>query len=143
MSNVTDYAPCRRLIGLKCRFCSLWHVEVSVNRIFKLLLVFGVIGATLVGISWIGARATAGNFLGLNPPLSDRTMEFAFDGVPGIRGNPRAWVIAYASSTLPGVKTVEIVVSPTGRLLGTSPADLDLRLARWEKSKIPIELQED
>ena len=113
------------------------------SRIFKLLLVLGVIGVTLAGISWVGARATAGNFLGLNPPLSNRTMEFAFDGVPGIRGNPRAWVIAYASSTLPGVKTVEIVVSPTGRLLGTSPADLDLRLARWEKSKIPIELQED
>lgn len=113
------------------------------SRIFKLLLVFGVIGVTLAGISWIGARATLGSFLGLNPPVSNRTMEFAFDGVPGIRGNPRAWVITYASSTLPGVKTVEIVVSPTGRLLGTSPADLDLRLAQWEKSKMPTELQED
>ncbi len=112
-------------------------------RIFKVLLVFGVIGVTLVGISWIGARVTAANFLGVNPPVSNRTMEFAFDGVPGIRGNPRAWVITYTSSTLPGVKKAEIVVSPTGRLLGTSPADLDLRLAQWEKSKLPIELQED
>ena len=113
------------------------------SRIFKLLLIVGVISVTLVGISWIGARATAGNLLGLRPPLSNRTMEFAFDGVPGIRGNPRAWVITYASSTLPGVKKAEIVVSPTGRLLGTSPPDLDVRLAQWEKSKLPTEFQED
>ncbi len=143
MSNVTDNAPCHPLIGLNDLFLFASHVEVSVNRIFKLLLVFGVIGVALAGISWIGARATAGGFVGLNPPVSHRTMEFAFDGVPGLQGNPRAWVITYASSTLPGVNKAEIVVSPTGRLLGTSPANLDLRLAQWEKSKLPIELQED
>ena len=109
------------------------------SRIFKVLLVFGVIGVTLAGISWVGARVTAGNLVGMNPPVSNRTMEFAFDGVPGIQGNPRAWVISYASSTLPGVQKAEIIVSPTGRILGTSPADLDLRLAQWEKSKLPTE----
>ena len=109
------------------------------NGIFKRLLVCGILGVALVGASWIGARATAGTMVGANPPVSNRTMEFAFDGVPGLQGNPRAWVITYASSTLPGVKKAEIFISPTGIILGTSPPDLDLRLARWEKSKIPTE----
>ncbi len=111
------------------------------GRIFKRLLFCGVVCVALAGASWTGARATAGQLIGLNPPVSNRTMAFAFDGVPGIEGNPRAWVITYASSTLPGVKKAEIFVSPTGVLLGTRPANLDLRLERWANSKIPSELQ--
>jgi len=107
-----------------------------VGRKSKALLVIGVISAALVGASWVGARATAGQFLGLNPPVSDRSIVFAFDGVPNLQGNPRAWVISYASSTLPGVGKAELFVSPTGILVGTNPADLDLRLARWEESRM-------
>ena len=113
------------------------------KRILKMVLLVGIVGGVLTGMSGIGARATVGGFVGMNPPVSDRTMEFAFEGVRGVRGNPRAWVITYASSTLPGVTKAEIFVSPTGRILGTRPADLDLRLTRWEKAKMPTELQDD
>jgi len=107
------------------------------DRLFKGLLVVALIGGGFGVYSYLGARITAGKLVGSNPPMGDRTIEFAFDGVPELAGQPRAWVVTYTSSRLPGVRTVRIYVSPTGTLLATRPADLDTRLDAWEKSRQP------
>ena len=112
-------------------------------RLFKWLMMLGTLAGVLAGMSYVGARATAGKLLGIDSPLSNRTVEFAFVGVTGLRANPRAWVFTFRSSELPGVARAQIYISPTGKLLATQPADLELRLERLARSKMPPELRLD
>jgi hypothetical protein len=108
-----------------------------VARLGKWLLLVVAAAAAFVLYSYLGARFTAGKLVGSNPPFSDRTIAFAFGGAPELPGRPRAWVISYARSRLPGVRRVQIYVSPTGRLIDTRPRDLDTRLDAWEKLRLP------
>jgi hypothetical protein len=112
-----------------------------VKRLFKLLFILVVVGAVLTGMSYVGARATVGQFLGSGPPLSERTIQFASKSASGAQGTPVAWVFTYHASTLPGTRRAEILVSPTGKILATEPSDLERRLERWERSKLPEELR--
>lgn len=107
------------------------------GRFVKWLLLLVAAAAAFVVYSYLGARFTAGRVVGSNPPFSDRTIAFAFEGVPELPGRPRAWVIAYRRSRLPGVRQVQIYVSPAGRLIDTRPRDLDIRLDAWERSRLP------
>ncbi|HET7040121.1 MAG TPA: hypothetical protein VFH97_09540, partial [Gemmatimonadales bacterium] len=84
-----------------------------------------------------GARATAGKIVGSTPPLSDRSVTLAWKGVPELRGNPRAWVVRYGRTQLPGVRSAVIYVSLTGKLITMRPVDLDQRLEAWEKAQQP------
>jgi hypothetical protein len=95
----------------------------------RALFLFLVILAALCGASYAGARFTAGTVIGPNPRgLGSSTARFAFDGIPGVRGKPRGWIITYPKATGFGRGGAEIYVSPTGRLLGTRPANLAERL---------------
>jgi hypothetical protein len=95
-------------------------------RAFFLLL---VIAAALGAASYAGARFTAGEVTGPNPRgLGSSTARFAFDGIAALRSRPRGWVISYPRATSFGRGGAEIYVSPTGKLLGTKPADLAQRL---------------
>lgn len=106
-------------------------------RLFKWLVVIAFVGGALTTASYAGARFTAGRFLGPKAPVSRRTDQFAFEGVTGLPGKPRAWVFTYRASEMPGIKAVQIFVSPTGRLLATVPGDLDIRLDAYERSLEP------
>jgi hypothetical protein len=108
-----------------------------VSRLLKLLILLVLVGALLGAASYAGARATAGKLVGNDPPMSERTITFAFHGIPELPGNPRAWVINYARSRLPGVRSVTIYVSAGGKLLATKPKDLDTRLDAYEKALEP------
>jgi hypothetical protein len=112
-----------------------------VKGLFKLLFFLALVAGILAGMSYVGARTRVGTMLGSNPPVGRRSIHFAFEGVSSLPGQPRAWVFTYGSSILPDVSEVRIVVSPTGEILSTRPADLDLRLEQWEKSKLPSELR--
>jgi hypothetical protein len=95
----------------------------------RALFLLLVIAAALGGASYAGARFTAGEVTGPNPRgLGSSTARFAFDGISAIRGKPRGWVISYPRATGFGRGGPEIYVSPTGKLLGTKPADLAQRL---------------
>jgi hypothetical protein len=95
-------------------------------RGFFLLL---VVVAALAGASFAGARVTAGKLTGSQPPgLGPPSTHFEFQGISALRGKPRGWVIAYPHASGFGRGGAEIYVSPTGRLLGTRPADLARRL---------------
>ena len=107
------------------------------GRLLKLLFLAALAAAGFGTYSYLGARTTAGKLVGPKPPLGERAIEFRFDGVEELPDRPRAWVVTYARSSLPGVRTVRIYVSPTGALLGTRPVDLDNRLEAWEKAYQP------
>jgi hypothetical protein len=108
-----------------------------VFRLLKWLVMLAAIAAMLGAASYAGARFTTGRLVGPTPPLSGREIRFEFKGVEELPGRPRAWVFTYGASRLPGVRSARIYVSPTGRLIATRPADLDLRLEAWEKAQQP------
>lgn len=107
------------------------------KRFMKWLAILAFVALALAAMSYAGARVTAGQIVGGNAPLSDRTIELAHKGVPWIRGSPRAWVFTYRQSRVPDVPWAVIVVSLRGDLLAMQPADLDLRIDAWERSRLP------
>jgi len=112
-------------------------------KFFKLLLLLVAVGGALTAASYAGARFTAGKIVGSNPPLSDRTIYFqgwrppSFEGVDDLPGKPRAWVIEFDRTQLPGIRRVTLYVSPTGKLIATRPRDLEARIEAWEQAQEP------
>jgi hypothetical protein len=112
-------------------------------KLVKILLVLIAIGCLLTAASYAGARLTAGKITGSSPPLSNRTITFQgwrpprFEGVADLPGKPRAWVIQYGRTQLPGVRRVTIYISPTGKLIATVPRDLEARIEAWERAQEP------
>jgi hypothetical protein len=112
-------------------------------KVFKLLLLLAAVGCLLTAGSYAGARFTAGKVTGSKPPLSNRTIVFhgwrppKFEGVPDLPGKPRAWVIRYETTRLPGIRRAMIYVSPTGKLIATVPRDLETRIEAWERAQEP------
>jgi hypothetical protein len=91
----------------------------------RALFLLVIIIAALAGASYAGARFTAGKVIGPNPKgLGTATTRFEFEGISSLRGAPRGWIIAYPRASGYGPRGAEIYVSPTGRLLGTRPANL-------------------
>ena len=107
------------------------------RRFFNWLLLAALIGGGFAAYSYLGARFTAGKLVGPDSPFADRAIKFHFDGVPELPGQPRAWAITYTGSTLPGVRSAQVYISPTGTLLATRPRDLDVRLEAWDKTRVP------
>jgi hypothetical protein len=112
-------------------------------KLLKLLLLLASIGGLLTFGSYAGARFTAGKITGSNPPMSNRTIVFEgwrpprFEGVADLPGTPRAWIIRYDRTRLPGIRRVTIYVSPTGKLIATVPRDLEARIEAWERAQEP------
>jgi len=112
-------------------------------KVFKLLLLLAAVGGLLTAGSYAGARFTAGKITGAKPPLSNRSIYFQgwrpprFEGVASLPGTPRAWVIHYDRTQLPGIRRATIYVSPTGQLIATVPRDLDTRIEAWERAQEP------
>lgn len=107
------------------------------RRFFRLLIWALFFGAIAAAGSYAGARLKAGQVLGRRPPVEGFSWEFAFQGVEGIPGEPRAWVFTYNRVRLPGVRQARIVVSPTGKVLSTTPPDLEQRIERYKASLEP------
>jgi hypothetical protein len=108
-----------------------------VRRIIRLLIWATFFGAIAAAGSYAGARLKAGQVLGRRPPVEGFSWTFAFEGVQGVEGNPRAWVFNYSRVRLPGVSQARIVVSPTGKVLSTTPPDLEQRIDRYRASLEP------
>ncbi len=111
------------------------------KKLIRLIFVLALVGAALGGMSYAGAGIKAASFVGTNAPVSNREIKFDYEGVRGLPGRPKAWVVTYRSSELPGARTVQIVVSPTGRVIGTRPPNLDRLVEDWEKRRLPPELR--
>ncbi len=111
------------------------------KKLIKLIFLLSVIAAALGGMSYAGAGIRAASFVGTNAPVTDREIKFHNEGVRGLPGRPKAWVVTYRSSELPGTRTVQIIVSLTGRVIATHPANLDRLVEDWEKRRLPPELR--
>lgn len=113
------------------------------GKLFKLLLILIAVGVLGTAYSYAGARFTAGKVVGNTPPLSDRSIVFEgwrppdFAGVADLPGAPRAWVISYGRTQLPGIRRAVIYVSPSGKLIATRPRDLAARIDAWERAQQP------
>lgn len=106
-------------------------------RFFKFLLILALACLGFAAYSYLGARFTAGRMLGDDPPLTRRTIVFAYKGAPQLPGKQRVWVFTYNKSKLPGVDRAQIFISFNGRVVATRPADLDDRLTAYEKTRLP------
>lgn len=113
------------------------------KRLIKLIFVLALVGAALAGMSYAGAGIRAASFVGAKAPVGNRQIKFYYEGVRGVPGRPKAWVVTYRSSQLPGAPFVQVIVSPTGRVLATRPPDLDRRVEEWEKRRLPRELRDE
>jgi len=107
------------------------------RRLISWLFVLAFAACLLALGSYAGARFKAGQLLGPASPVSGPSSAFAFEGVQGVPGSPRAWVITYSQVRLPGVRRVRIVVSLTGKVLSVTPRDLEVRLAAYRRSLEP------
>lgn len=108
-----------------------------VRKIVKFLLLLLAVGALLGLTSYVGARATAGKLVGSDPPLLERTITFAYMGVEDLPGKPRAWVIQFGRTRLPGVRRATIYISPSGELIATIPKNLAARVEAYRRSLEP------
>jgi hypothetical protein len=105
-------------------------------RFFKRMLILAFVCALLYGGSYVGARARAGMFIGSPaPPMGEREQRFVWDGVQELPAHPRAWEITYARPGINQNRPVKIFVSPTGKVLGTIPRDLDRRVEAYRRSR--------
>ena len=73
------------------------------KKLIKLIFVLALVGAALGGMSYAGAGIKAASFVGTNAPVSNREIKFEYEGVRGLPGRPKAWVVTYHSSELPGL----------------------------------------
>jgi len=106
-------------------------------RFFKFVFTLVLACLGFAAYSYLGARFTVGRMLGDDPPLTGRTIVFAYKGTTQLPGKQRVWVFTYDQSKLPGVDRAQIFVSFNGRVVATRPTDLDDRLAAWEKTRLP------
>lgn len=104
-------------------------------KLIKMLLVLAFIGLLATGASYAAAFFAVGKYIGPNPPVSDRSTKFSFASVPESRAQPLIWIFSYGSTELRGVRSVTIIVSATGKILGTRPSDLDRRINAWEETQ--------
>jgi hypothetical protein len=107
------------------------------RRFFKFLFILALVCLGFATYSYLGARVTVGRMLGSDPPLTGRTIAFAYQGAPQLPGKQRVWVFSFNQSKLPGVSRAQVFVSVTGGVVATRPRDLRNRLAEWEKSQVP------
>ncbi len=96
-----------------------------------------MLAGVLVAVSYVGARARAAVFLGSPlPDLGPRVIVFNFDGVAEFTGKPKAWTVTYGPGQLSRTPQIQIFVSPTGRLIGTLPRDLQTRISAYRVRRL-------
>ena len=104
-----------------------------ISWIIRIAFVVVLLGAS----SYAGAQFKARQLVGPRAPVREPVTTLAWKGVRDVRGNPRAWVVTYSQSRLPGVQRVRVVVSLTGRVLAVTPPDLVDRLEDYRRSLEP------
>lgn len=107
------------------------------GRLFKWLVIGVFALGLLAGGSYAAARFRSGSILGPKTPVEGRSVRFAFEGVERLAGSPRAWIFSYNRVRLEGVRRVELIISPTGKVLSITPRDLERRLDAYRASLEP------
>jgi hypothetical protein len=105
-------------------------------RLFWLLIIVGLVGALITGVSWVAAYSTVGNLLGSPPPqMGTQTTTLLWRSLPKLREDPAVWRFAYGPTVIPGATAATIYVGPWGTLVSTEPADLVARITAFRRPK--------
>lgn len=99
-----------------------------------LLLVAGLAAAASYGVAYLAQ----GKLVGAQPlDLGQQTTRFATEGIPTLPDSAMAWVFSYGPTRIPGMRQVEIYVSPFGSVVGTKPANFAARLQAYRAAQAP------
>lgn len=99
-----------------------------------LLLLSGLAAAGSYGVAYLAQ----GKLVGAQPlDLGAQETRFATEGIATLPGAPKAWVFSYGPTKIPGMKQVEIYVSPLGAILGTNPKNFATRLQAYRAAQTP------
>lgn len=107
------------------------------KRFFKWFAILAFLGLIATGISFMGMRLKVGQLIGdADFAFVQRSVRFAKDSIPG-QGERYVWAVTWGAVRLPGIRTATVWVSPTGNVIATDPADLEARIAAYERSREP------
>ena len=99
-----------------------------------LLLLAGLAAAGSYGVAYLAQ----GKIVGAQPlDLGEQQTRFATEGIAALPGAPKVWVFSYGPTKIPGMKQVEIYISPLGSVVGTKPADFATKLQAYRASQTP------
>jgi len=99
-------------------------------RLLWYLIIAALVGALLVGTSYVAAYSAIGSLLGAPPPkMGERTVVLLWKGAPELRGHPRVWRFTFGPTLIPGAQSVRLWVDPMGRIVQMEPENLRARLA--------------
>ena len=105
-----------------------------IKRLFMLAFVCGL----LLGCSYLGVRMVTGRLLGSNPPnMGTRTIQLAYDSIPGQKGKQPVWIFTFTGTRLAGARNAKVYVSLTGRLILTVPRNLGTLIDSTAKAREP------
>jgi hypothetical protein len=103
-------------------------------RLFWLILMLAFAGALVAGVSWAIAYNSVGTVLGAPPPqMGTQTTTFLWRA-PGQQHRRPVWSFAFGPTLIPGAARVRILVTPTGEVVRTEPADLADRLRAFHNT---------
>jgi len=104
-------------------------------RLFWMLLIVAFFGALLTGASWAAAYTSVGNLLGAPPPrMGTQTTTIHWEGISNLLEQPPWWRFAYGPTAIPGAAQVVIDVNPWGKVISTTPSDLDERVKAFHNT---------
>lgn len=109
------------------------------GKLIKYLFVLAILGGLATAGSYAAAYFAQGNIVGVEEPLGPREVKLYYQGYDSLPGKPRVWVFTFHGGKVPGVSAATIIVSLTGNVLLTRPADLRDRLERWDQSRKTVD----
>ena len=105
-----------------------------ISRLFWYLVILALAAGLLLGASWAIAFNTVGTLLGAPPPrMGHQQTRIIWADPRKTPTQPYMWRYSFEPTVIPGAPSVEIDVSPLGRILNTFPPDLARRLADFHR----------
>ncbi|HEV8176755.1 MAG TPA: hypothetical protein VGP44_03600 [Gemmatimonadales bacterium] len=105
-------------------------------RLFWYLLIAGFVALVVAGVSWAIAYNSIGTLLGAPPPeMGTQHTSIQWHGLSQVREHPPVWRFDFAPTRIPGASSVRIYVNPWGKVTGTEPPDLDVKLKAFRRSR--------
>jgi YD repeat-containing protein len=105
------------------------------GKLFKFLMLVALVAVLAGGGSYAGAYFAQGKIVGVEDPLGQRTVKLYWQGYDSLPGKPKVWIFRYSGGKVTGIPSAMIIVSLSGKVLKTKPADLDERIERWRDAR--------
>ena len=105
-----------------------------ISRLFWYLVMLALAAGVVLGASWAIAFNTVGTLLGAPPPrMGHQQTRIIWADPRKTPTQPYIWRYSFEPSVIPGAPSVEIDLSPLGRIVNTFPPDLEGRLKAFRR----------